>query len=182
MSEFTGTAPKEKYFAGWGLSPDAQQTQQPGDSVNEETLRVSQDGEQVTLYAIYKPLAEITVEFTVNNPSWGKVTTHSGTFYVDQDQATIKGDAVTSQAVAAAGFHFTGWVKENGESAGTNTNLTVSAGNLDVEQAGRVVRYIAQFAPNEFTVQFNANGGGGEMGSQTFRTPERDEETGTIPE
>lgn len=177
LSEFTGTAPKEKYFAGWGLSPDAQQTQQPGDSVNEETLRVSQDGEQVTLYAIYKPLAEITVEFTVNNPSWGKVTTHSGTFYVDQDQATIKGDAVTSQAVAAAGFHFTGWVKENGESAGTNTNLTVSAGNLDVEQAGRVVRYIAQFAPNEFTVQFNANGGGGEMGSQTFRTPERDEET-----
>ena len=177
LSEFTGTAPKEKYFAGWGLSPDAQQTQQPGDSVNEETLRVSQDGEQVTLYAIYKPLAEIMVEFTVNNPSWGKVTTHSGTFYVDQDQATIKGDAVTSQAVAAAGFHFTGWVKENGESAGTNTNLTVSAGNLDVEQAGRVVRYIAQFAPNEFTVQFNANGGGGEMGSQTFRTPERDEET-----
>lgn len=177
LSEFTGTAPKEKYFAGWGLSPDAQQTQQPGDSVNEETLRVSQDGEQVTLYAIYKPLAEITVEFTVNNPSWGKVTTHSGTFYVDQDQATIKGDAVTSQAVAAAGFHFTGWVKENGESAGTNTNLTVSAGNLDVEQAGRVVRYIAQFAPNEFTVQFNANGGGGEMGNQTFRTPERDEET-----
>lgn len=177
LSEFTGTAPKEKYFAGWGLSPDAQQTQQPGDSVNEETLRVSQDGEQVTLYAIYKPLAEITVEFTVNNPSWGKVTTHSGTFYVDQDQATIKGDAVTSQAVAAAGFHFTGWVKENGESAGTNTNLTVSAGNLDVEQAGRVVRYIAQFAPNEFTVQFNANGGSEEMGNQTFRTPERNEET-----
>lgn len=177
LSEFTGTAPKEKYFAGWGLSPDAQQTQQPGDSVNEETLRVSQDGEQVTLYAIYKPLAEITVEFTVNNPSWGKVTTHSGTFYVDQDQATIKGDAVISQATAKCGFHFTGWVKEDGESAGTNTDLTVSAGNLDVEQAGRVVRYIAQFAPNEFTVQFNANGGSEEMGNQTFRTPERNEET-----
>ena len=177
LSEFTGTAPKEKYFAGWGLSPDAQQTQQPGDSVNEETLRVSQDGEQVTLYAIYKPLETITVDFTVNNPSWGTVTTPSGTFYVNRDQATITGDAVISQATAKCGFHFTGWVKEDGESAGTNTDLTVSAGNLDVEQAGRVVRYIAQFAPNEFTVQFNANGGGGEMGSQTFRTPERDEET-----
>ena len=177
LSEFTGTAPKEKYFAGWGLSPDAQQTQQPGDSVNEETLRVSQDGEQVTLYAIYKPLETITVDFTVNNPSWGTVTTPSGTFYVNRDQATITGDAVISQATAKCGFHFTGWVKEDGESAGTNTDLTVSAGTLDVEQAGRVVRYIAQFAPNEFTVQFNANGGGGEMGSQTFRTPERDEET-----
>lgn len=177
LSEFTGTAPKEKYIAGWGLSPDAQQTQQPGDSVNEETLRVSQDGEQVTLYAIYKPLETITVDFTVNNPSWGTVTTPSGTFYVNRDQATITGDAVISQATAKCGFHFTGWVKEDGESAGTNTDLTVSAGNLDVEQAGRVVRYIAQFAPNEFTVQFNANGGGGEMGSQTFRTPERDEET-----
>lgn len=177
LSEFTGTAPKEKYFAGWGLSRNAQQTQQPGDSVNEETLGVSQDGQQVTLYAIYKPLETITVEFTVNNPSWGTATPHSGTFYVNPGQTEITGDAVTSQATAKCGFHFTGWVKEDGESAGTNTDLTVSAGNLDVEQAGRVVRYIAQFAPNEFTVQFNANGGGGEMGSQTFRTPERDEET-----
>lgn len=179
LRKFTGTAPEGTYFAGWGLLPDAhdaQQTRQPGDSVNEETLRV-QDGKQVTLYAIYKPLAEITVEFTVNNPSWGTATPHSGTFYVNPGQTEITGDAVTSQATAKCGFHFTGWVKEDGESAGTNTDLTVSAGNLDVEQAGRVVRYIAQFAPNEFTVQFNANGGGGEMGSQTFRTPERDEET-----
>ena len=116
-----------------------------------------QDGQQVTLYAIYKSLAEITVEFTVNNPSWGTVTTHSGTFYVNQDQATIMGDAVISQAVAAAGFHFTGWVNEDGESAGTNTDLTVSAGNLNVGQEGSIVRYIAQFAPNTFTIQYNAN-------------------------
>lgn len=169
--------PKGTYFAGWGLSRDAQQTQQPGDRVNEETLGVPQDGQQVTLYAIYKSLAEITVEFTVNNPSWGTVTTHSGTFYVNQSQTGITGDAVISQAEAAAGFHFTGWVKENGESAGTNADLTVSAGNLNVGQAGSVVRYIAQFAPNEFTVQFNANGGSGKMEDQTFRTPQRDEET-----
>ena len=38
LREFTGTAPKGTYFAGWGLSPDAQQTQQPGDRVKEETL------------------------------------------------------------------------------------------------------------------------------------------------
>lgn len=177
LREFTGTAPKGKYFAGWGLSTNAQQTQQPGDSVNEETLGVSQNGQQVKLYAIYKPLAEITVEFTVNNPSWGTVTKHSGTFYVNQGQTGITGDAVTSQAEAAAGFHFTGWVKENGESAGTNADLTVSAGNLNVGQAGSVVRYIAQFAPNAFTVQFNANDGSGEMEDQTFRTPQRDEET-----
>ena len=166
--------PKGTYFAGWGLSRDAQQTQQPGDRVNEETLGVPQDGQQVTLYAIYKSLAEITVEFTVNNPSWGTVTTHSGTFYVNQDQATIMGDAVTSQAVAAAGFHFTGWVNEDGESAGTNTDLTVSADNLNVGQEGSIVRYIAQFAPNTFTIQYNANypedagDKSGEMADQTF--------------
>ena len=74
LREFTGTAPKGTYFAGWGLSTNAQQTQQPGDSVNEKPLGVSQNGQQVKLYAIYKPLAEITVEFTVNNPSWGTVT------------------------------------------------------------------------------------------------------------
>ena len=166
--------PKGTYFAGWGLSRDAQQTQQPGDRVNEKTLGVPQDGQQVTLYAIYKSLAEITVEFTVNNPSWGTVTTHSGTFYVNQDQATIMGDAVTSQAVAAAGFHFTGWVNEDGESAGTNTDLTVSAGNLNVGQEGSIVRYIAQFAPNTFTIQYNANypedagDKSGKMADQTF--------------
>lgn len=166
--------PKGTYFAGWGLSRDAQQTQQPGDRVNEETLGVPQDGQQVTLYAIYKSLAEITVEFTVNNPSWGTVTTHSGTFYVNQDQATIMGDAVTSQAVAAAGFHFTGWVNEDGESAGTNTDLTVSADNLNVGQEGSIVCYIAQFAPNTFTIQYNANypedagDKSGEMADQTF--------------
>lgn len=169
--------PKGTYFAGWGLSTNAQQTQQPGDSVNEETLGVSQNGQQVKLYAIYKPLAEITVEFTVNNPSWGTVTKHSGTFYVNQGQTGITGDAVTSQAEAAAGFHFTGWVKENGESAGTNADLMVSAADLNVGQEGSIVRYIAQFAPNAFTVQFNANGGSGEMENQTFRTPQRDEET-----
>lgn len=169
--------PKGTYFAGWGLSTNAQQTQQPGDSVNEETLGVSQNGQQVKLYAIYKPLAEITVEFTVNNLSWGTVTKHSGTFYVNQGQTGITGDAVTSQAEAAAGFHFTGWVKENGESAGTNADLMVSAADLNVGQEGSIVRYIAQFAPNAFTVQFNANGGSGEMENQTFRTPQRDEET-----
>lgn len=149
--------PKGTYFAGWGLSRNAQQTQQPGDRVNEETLGVPQDGQQVTLYAIYKSLAEITVEFTVNNPSWGTVTTHSGTFYVNQDQATIMGDAMTSQAVAAAGFHFTGWVKENVGSAGESADLTVSADDLNVGQEGSIVRYIAQFAPNTFTIQYNAN-------------------------
>lgn len=166
--------PKGTYFAGWGLSRDAQQTQQPGDRVNEETLRVPQDGQQVTLYAIYKSLAEITVEFTVNNPSWGTVTTHSGTFYVNQDQATIMGDAVTSQAVAAAGFHFTGWVKENVGSAGKSADLKVSADDLNVGQEGSIVRYIAQFAPNTFTIQYNANypedagDKSGEMADQTF--------------
>lgn len=174
LSEFTGTAPKGKYFAGWGLSPNAQETQQPSDRVNEETLGVPQDGQRVTLYAIYKPLATITVEFTVNNPSWGTVTTHSGTFYVNQDQATITGAVVTSQAEAAAGFHFTGWVKENVGSAGESADLTVSADDLNVGQAGSVVRYIAQFAPNTFTIQYNANypadagARSGEMTDQTF--------------
>lgn len=174
LCKFTGTAPKGTYFAGWGLSRDAQQTQQPGDRVNEETLGVPQDGQQVTLYAIYKSLAEITVEFTVNNPSWGTVTTHSGTFYVNQDQATIMGDAVTSRAVAAAGFHFTGWVKENVGSAGESADLTVSADDLNVGQKGSIVRYIAQFAPNTFTIQYNANypedagDKSGEMADQTF--------------
>ena len=171
---FSGTAPEGTYFAGWGLSRDAQQTQQPGDRVNEETLGVPQDGQQVTLYAIYKSLAEITVEFTVNNPSWGTVTTHSGTFYVNPGQTEITGAAVTSQAVAAAGFHFTGWVNKDGESAGTNTDLTVSAGNLNVGQEGSIVRYIAQFAPNTFTIQYNSNypadagTRSGEMADQTF--------------
>lgn len=174
LRKFTGTAPEGTYFAGWGLSRDAQQTQQPGDRVKEETLGVPQDGQRVTLYAIYKPLATITVEFTVNNPSWGTVTTHSGTFYVNQDQATITGAVVTSQAEAAAGFHFTGWVKENVGSAGESADLTVSADDLNVGQAGSVVRYIAQFAPNTFTIQYNANypadagARSGEMADQTF--------------
>lgn len=171
VQKFTGTAPKGQYFAGWGLHRDANALYEPGESVNNESLEVKTSGETITLYAIYKDIGTVTVEFAGNDANRGSVDVRQGSF--SETNGTLSGDTVKSVATAKPGYHFTGWKCEiNGNTTNTGT-LTVTANQVQklftAHKNQRVFRFTAQFEPNSFTVQYNANGGKGTMDDQTFQ-------------
>ena len=191
LRKFTGTAPEGTYFAGWSIvNPTTEsdvnsiRTQGPGAEVNDETLKASEAKDHhVTLYAVCKPVGTATVEFDAAPAEGGTVSPRSGSFTVEGN--TIKSGEFVSVAKAKDGWHFVGWYEETAtgtavqEGAG-NEKLTVTAETMadklgllskkvnSNETPAHEVRYVAVFEPNTFTVCFNANGGEGSMGDQTF--------------
>lgn len=166
LKGFPGTAPsEEKYFAGWGLTENGPVAYEPGQNVSNASLGITANDTTVTLYAIYAEKQTITVEFQGNNSQWGAVTTRSGSFTVTD---SVAGGDVTSTAEPSPGYHFVKWTKD-GEPVSTDQTLTVHSSDFKKEQAGHTFVYVAHFEPNSFTVQYNANGGTGDMESQTFQ-------------
>ena len=174
VQNFTGTAPKGQYFAGWGLQRDATALYEPGQRVNNESLEVKNSGDTITLYAIYKDIGTVTVEFAGNDATRGSVSVRQGSF--SERNGTLSGNTVKSEATAKPGYHFTGWTCEtSGHTTSTETLCEVTANQVQTlftappEQ--RVFRFTAQFEPNQFTVQFekNADNVTGNMASQTFK-------------
>lgn len=180
LRKFTGKAPEGTYFAGWSIENptgdnlDAIQTQAPGDSVGYRKLRITADKQVVTLYAVYKSEDVATVDFAVNNSNWGFVDVSSGSFTVAGD--TVSGANICSMATARSGYHFVGWREEGGETTiESSANLTVTAAMMKNKlQVGTPLRvyYVAVFAPNSFTIKYDANCPAGEatgtMYDQTF--------------
>ena len=189
LRKFTGTAPNGTYFAGWSLvkprsdNLDTIQTQGPGAVVDNETMKANEATDHhVTLYAVYKPVDTATVEFDATPAEGGNVSPRSGSFKVTD--STVTGDNVVSTAQPKAGWHFAGWYEETGSDktkvteglSGDGLTLTVTSDmmqkklDLPTENGTPVleVRYVAVFEPNTFTVCFDANGGQGSMGDQTF--------------
>ena len=193
--------PDDKYFAGWSLveptsdNLDTIQTQDPGDSVGYRKLGITKDKQKVTLYAVYKNKDVATVDFAVNDSNWGDVNTKSGSFTVQN--GIVDNKTVFSTAAPRDGYHFVGWYEK--KSDGTLTKATDGNGNvitgaaltvtsnmmqakLDSLTMSReenrtpvlVVRYVAVFARDSFTVQFDGNGNNvtGAMEPQTFHDPD----------
>lgn len=178
LRDFLGTPPTGKYFAGWGLTPNGPVAYEPEESVNNESLKVTTSRNTITLYAIYKNIGTVTVEFAENDANRGSVDVRQGSFSERNGTLsgdTAQGDTVKSVATAKPGYHFTGWKCEiNGNTTDTKT-LTVSASQVQElftkNQQQRVFRFTAQFEPNQFTVQFqkNADNATGSMKDQTFQ-------------
>lgn len=190
LRKFTGTAPqtadgKDTYFAGWSIVDPTNadlgtiETHGPGAVVDDETLQITKNGSHhVTLYAVYKPVGTATVEFDATPAEGGTVSLRSGSFTVAG--STVTGGNVVSTAEPKAGWHFAGWYKETGSDktkvteglSGDGLTLTVTSDMMQsLTENGtpvREVRYVAVFEPNTFTVRFDANGGEGSMGDQTF--------------
>ena len=173
VQDFTGTAPDGTYFAGWGLARDATALYEPGQSVNNKSLEVEHSGDTITLYAIYKDIGTVTVEFAGNDANRGSVSVRQWNF--SEIKGTLSGKEVQSVATAKPGYHFTGWKCEiNGNTTDTET-LAVTASQVQelftAHQEQRVFRFTAQFEPNRFTVQFekNADNATGKMDKQTFQ-------------
>lgn len=191
--------PNDKYFAGWSLVKPTKadlsdiETQAPGDSVGFRKLEVTENGQEVKLYAVYKNKDVATVDFAVNDSNWGDVNPKSGSFMVQNGK--VDEGTVSSTAAPRDGYHFVGWYEESDDgklepvngSAISGTTLTVTAAMMQAklkplaESRGEnrtpvlVVRYVAVFEPNTFTIHYEPNypiidagAQSGEMVDQTF--------------
>lgn len=200
LRDFNGTAPEGTYFAGWSIVNPATvgdvntiQTQDPGDSVGYRKLGITENGQEVKLYAVYKNKDVATVDFAVNDSNWGDVNTKSGSFTVQNGKVDNK--TVSSEATPREGYHFVGWYEKDDDgklelvstSAINGTTLTVTAAMMQTklklptgsggEKGTPVleVRYVAVFEPNTFTIHYEPNypiidagAQSGEMADQTF--------------
>ena len=172
VKDFTGTVPDGKYFAGWGLQRDATALYEPGQRVNNKSLKVTTNGDTITLYAIYKDIGTVTVEFAGNDANRGSVSVRQGSF--SEINGTLSGATVKSEATAKPGYHFTGWKCETSKGTTGTGTLEVTASQVQTLFAAhpeqRVFRFTAQFEPNQFTVQFqkNADDATGSMEDQIF--------------
>lgn len=199
LRDFNGTAPEGTYFAGWSIEKptrdnlDTIQTQDPGDSVGYRKLGITENGQEVKLYAVYKNKDVATVDFAVNDSNWGDVNTKSGSFTVQNGKVDNK--IVSSEATPREGYHFVGWYEKDDDgklelvstSAINGTTLTVTAAMMQAklklptgsggENGTPVleVRYVAVFEPNTFTIHYDPNypiidagAQSGEMADQTF--------------
>lgn len=179
LRKFTGTAPNGTYFAGWSIveptrdNLDTIQTQGPGAVVDNETMKANEATDHhVTLYAVYKPVDAATVEFDATPAEGGTVSPRSGSFKVTD--STVTGGDVVSTAEPKAGWHFVGWYEKGALTPVSKVaTLTVTAAMMQEKLNSNgtpvlEVRYVAVFEPNTFTVCFDANGGQGSMGDQTF--------------
>lgn len=172
VQNFTGTEPDGKYFAGWGRTPDGPVAYEPGERVNNESLEVKTSGETITLYAIYKDIGTVTVEFAGNDANRGSVSVRQWNF--SEIKGTLSGKEVQSVATAKPGYHFTGWKCETSGDIKNIKTLAVTANQVQelftAHPEQRVFRFTAQFEPNSFTVKFqkNADKATGNMDKQTF--------------
>lgn len=164
--------PDDKYFAGWSLTNpegmteveiNALPTQSPGIFVNDRDFEVGNSGEQVTLYAIYKTYDVATVEFDAE--TGGSVTSRSGSFKV-KDGDVLQEQSVSSTATPREGYHFVGWYEKDAQGrlslVNKDATLTVMSDMMQAKlnplTEKLVVHYVAVFARDSFTVEFDRNG------------------------
>ena len=194
--------PDDKYFAGWSIVDPTNadlgtiETQAPGDSIGYRKLGITKNGQEVTLYAVYKNKDMATVDFAVNNSNWGDVNPKSGSFTVRG--SAVDGKTVSSEATPREGYHFVGWYEKDAQGrlslVNKDATLTVTSNmmqaKLDLLTRSREenrtpvleVRYIAVFARNSFTVEFDRNGDDvtGEMPPQKFHDPDSKDQPTTL--
>lgn len=194
--------PDDKYFAGWSLveptsdNLDTIQTQDPGDSVGYRKLGITANKQVVTLYAVYKNKDVATVDFAVNDSNWGDVDRKSGSFTVQN--GIVDNKTVFSEATPREGYHFVGWYEKDAQGrlslVNKDATLTVTSdmmqAKLPLTGSGwengtpvvLVVHYVAVFARDSFTVNFDGNGDDKEatMKPQTFPAPDSEEQLTTL--
>lgn len=173
VQNFTGTPPPKKYFAGWGLTENGPVAYEPEQSVNNKSLEVKTSEDTIILYAIYKEIGTVTVEFAGNDANRGSVDVREGSF--SEIKGTLSGGVVHSVATAKPGYHFTGWKCETSGKRTSEKTLEVKADQVQTlfkeHPEQRVFRFTAQFEPNQFTVRFekNAKDATGSMDNQPFQ-------------
>ena len=143
---------REHYrFDGWATSPSATTAQY----ADEQRVSELPSGKTVTLYALWRGF-DYTVKYDANGGSGAMA-----------DSAFVYGTArnLQTNTFTRTGYTFTGWAQSpNGTVVYSNG---ASALNLS-ETADAAVTLYAVWQANAYTVNYNANGGGGSMSGQSF--------------
>ena len=139
-------------FAGWSDVPDGNVVYADRDAVKNLT---DVDDAVITLYAQWTPIT-YTVAFNANGGN-GEMDSQDFTYGEEQ--------SLSPNTFTRTGYTFAGWSEtQDGDVAYSDAE---SVRNLTSESSGTVTLY-AQWTPIIYAVAFNANGGDGEMNSQTF--------------
>ena len=139
-------------FVGWSDVPDGNVVYADRDAVKNLT---DVDDAVITLYAQWTPIT-YTVAFNANGGN-GEMDSQDFTYGEEQ--------SLSPNTFTRTGYTFAGWSEtQDGDVAYSDAE---SVCNLTSESSGTVTLY-AQWTPITYAVAFNANGGDGEMNSQTF--------------
>lgn len=149
-------------FAGWTATPEWTGTV-IGDGDEVSDLTTERDG-KVTLYAQWTPLPYY-VEFNSNGADYGPVMLEQEMF-LDQSANLLR------CSYTRENYHFTGWNTE-ADGSGQAFSDGESVINLSTEPDSLVTLY-AQWEHDYYTVEYDANGGVGEMSAQEVLSKEGD--------
>ncbi len=141
-------------FKNWNKKADGSSTSY----TNKQSVKnlSSTQGATVNLYAQWTPIT-YTVKYNGNGNTGGSTASSTHTYDVAKK--------LTANGFTKTGYTFNGW---NTKTGGTGTSYTdkQSVKNLTSTDGGTVNLY-AQWTPNKYTVNYNANGGSGAPSSQT---------------
>lgn len=141
------------------------------------TQTVENKGE-VTLYAKWKQLPDVTITYTAYPDSLGSVALNPKSEAAVQNDPAVQSEIIyekvnpeTGKIVGATatvnhGSVFEGWYNDL-----TKENVKTSKTFVPQKENGRYVSasYVAYFRPQRYTLAFDANGGTGKMDDQIFQ-------------
>ena len=128
-------------FIGWAISAD-------GDTVYSDKQSYTTGAENITLYARW---TATQYSITYNNVEDAQNDNPA--------DYSVESETITLKEISRTGYTFGGWFKEDSFA----TKVTEIA-----KGSGGDVALYAKWTANTYTVTFNANGGVGSMGTQTF--------------
>ncbi len=128
-------------FIGWATEPD-------GDSVYSDRQSYTTGTENITLYARWTATQYSIIYNNVENAQNDNPVDYN-----------VESETITLKELSRTGYTFGGWFKEDSFA----TKVTEIA-----KGSGGDVTLYAKWTANTYTVTFDANGGVGSMGAQTF--------------
>lgn len=139
-------------FRGWTTNSDGSGTRYS----DGEVINVNKD---LTLYALWNN-TKYNVRFDANGGT--------GSMDIQEFEHTVSGN-LNENKFSRVGYTFKGW---NTKSDGSGASYTDKQSVLDLTENVETITLYAMWEANTYNVIFNANGGEGEMNSQSFKYDE----------
>lgn len=166
-------------FLGWSETEDGTGTSY-ADQAKFQGVP-AENGTTVTLYAQWKELPEITIDYTPFPEDLGTVTLNTAqteepseedlvpqSIYTVSEKGSPDRQVHTFQGATAqpkAGCTFKGWYDQQENQCSTDQRFVPQAGTDNLYQSGS---YVAVFEAQKYNLHFDANGGEGTMGDLTY--------------
>ena len=172
-------------FLGWSETADGTGTsyadQAKFQGVTHYQGNEIKDDDTITLYAQWKELPDITIDYTPFPEDLGTVTLNTAqteepseedlvpqSIYTVSEKGSPDHQVHTFQGATAKpkdGCTFKGWYDQNKNQCSTDQNFVPQAGTDNLYQSGS---YVAVFEAQQYTLRFDANGGEGTMEDLTY--------------